>query len=42
MDLYRNFSFRNSKKSYHGIPVIAANMDTVGTFEMVEAISTVR
>ena len=42
MDLYRDFSFRNSKKSYRGIPVIAANMDTVGTFEMVEAISAVR
>ena len=26
--------FKNSKKTYKGIPVIAANMDTVGTFEM--------
>lgn len=26
--------FRNSKGTYSGIPIIAANMDTVGTFEM--------
>ncbi|KAH9515641.1 GMP reductase 2 [Bulinus truncatus] len=34
VDLTRSFVFRNSKKTYSGIPVIAANMDTVGTFEM--------
>ncbi|KAI8759430.1 GMP reductase 2 [Biomphalaria glabrata] len=34
VDLTRSFIFRNSKKTYTGIPVIAANMDTVGTFEM--------
>ncbi|XP_028649559.1 GMP reductase 2 [Erpetoichthys calabaricus] len=34
VDLMRTFIFRNSKQSYTGIPVIAANMDTVGTFEM--------
>lgn len=26
--------FRNSKKTYVGVPVVASNMDTVGTFEM--------
>ena len=33
--------FKNSKKSYKGIPVIAANMDTVGTFEMAVALAKV-
>lgn len=30
----REFTFRNSKQKWSGVPVIAANMDTVGTFEM--------
>lgn len=34
VNLTRSFEFRNSKQTYSGIPVIAANMDTVGTFEM--------
>lgn len=34
VDISRNFVFRHSKKSFHGIPVIAANMDATGTFEM--------
>ncbi|XP_060111366.1 GMP reductase 2 [Heteronotia binoei] len=34
VDLLRSFVFRNSKQTYTGIPIIAANMDTVGTFEM--------
>ncbi|KAG9327873.1 hypothetical protein JZ751_008940 [Albula glossodonta] len=38
VDLMRSFSFRNSKGSYRGIPIIAANMDTVGTFEMAQAL----
>lgn len=38
VDLKRQFLFRNSKKSYNGIPVIASNMDTVGTFEMAQAL----
>lgn len=38
VDLTRSFSFRNSKQNYTGIPVIAANMDTVGTFEMARAL----
>ncbi|CAF1051284.1 unnamed protein product [Rotaria sordida] len=32
--LTRQFIFRNSKKTYEGIPIVASNMDTVGTFEM--------
>ena len=39
VSLDRTFTFRNSKKKWSGIPIIAANMDTVGTFEMAEALS---
>ena len=33
VSLKREFSFMHSKTSWQGIPIIAANMDTVGTFE---------
>ena len=36
VDLNRNYTFRNSNKPYSGIPVMAANMDGVGTFAMAE------
>lgn len=39
VSLERTFRFRNSKKSWTGVPVIAANMDTVGTFEMAVALA---
>ncbi|XP_042184204.1 GMP reductase 2 [Oncorhynchus tshawytscha] len=39
VDLMRSYTFRNSKGSYRGIPIVAANMDTVGTFEMALALS---
>ncbi|KAG8509372.1 GMP reductase 2 [Galemys pyrenaicus] len=39
VELKRSFSFRNSKQMYTGIPIIAANMDTVGTFEMAKVLS---
>lgn len=39
VSLDRNFIFRNSQKKWSGVPIIAANMDTVGTFEMAEALS---
>ncbi len=39
VSLERTFKFRNSKKSWTGVPVIAANMDTVGTFEMAAALA---
>ena len=39
VSLERTFTFRNSKKKWSGVPIIAANMDTVGTFEMAEALS---
>ena len=34
----REFKFHNSKQVHHGIPIIASNMDTVGTFEMAKAL----
>ena len=34
VDISREFTFLNSHKKYHGIPIIAANMDTTGTIEM--------
>jgi GMP reductase len=36
--LKRQFTFRNGRK-WTGIPIIAANMDSVGTFEMSRALS---
>uniref|UniRef100_A0A669EHT9 GMP reductase n=1 Tax=Oreochromis niloticus TaxID=8128 RepID=A0A669EHT9_ORENI len=39
VDLQRTFTFRNSKQTYIGIPIIAANMDTTGTFEMAQVLS---
>ncbi|CAH0385791.1 unnamed protein product [Bemisia tabaci] len=38
VDLYRDINFRNSKRKYRGVPLIAANMDTVGTFDMAKAL----
>lgn len=37
--LERNFTFLHSKRSWNGVPVIAANMDTVGTFELAEVLA---
>ena len=41
VDLRRSFTFRNSGHTYNGIPVMAANMDTVGTFEMAKSLGRV-
>lgn len=37
----RTFAFRNSKQTYTGIPIIVANMDSVGTFEMAQVMTKV-
>jgi GMP reductase len=34
VDLHRTYKFKHSKKEYRGIPIMASNMDGVGTFEM--------
>lgn len=39
VNLEREFVFLNSGKKWKGVPIIAANMDTVGTFEMAKALS---
>jgi GMP reductase len=36
VDLMRDFVFRNSKQTWFGTPIIAANMDSIGTFEVYE------
>jgi GMP reductase len=38
VDIRRQFTFRHSQKEYHGIPIIAANMDTTGTIDMALAL----
>ena len=37
--LERNFTFLHSEIVWEGIPIMAANMDTVGTFKMAEELS---
>jgi GMP reductase len=37
VSLPRDFTFKNSGAAWKGVPMFAANMDTVGTFEMAEA-----
>ncbi|ANZ22432.1 guanosine monophosphate reductase [Buchnera aphidicola (Diuraphis noxia)] len=39
VDLIRTFSFKYSPLTWSGIPLIAANMDTIGTFQMAQALS---
>jgi GMP reductase len=34
VDLHREFKFKHSKKTWKGVPIIAANMDGVGTVSM--------
>lgn len=38
VDLEREFKFKYSKTIWKGIPIIAANMDTTGTFEVYETL----
>ena len=44
VELVRDFQFRNARldndeSHYHGVPIMASNMDGVGTFEMADALS---
>jgi GMP reductase len=39
VNLAREFHFRYSPKIWHGVPIIAANMDHTGTFAMAAALS---
>lgn len=38
VDITREFEFRHTRSAYRGIPIVAANMDTIGTFEMARAL----
>ena len=39
VSLLRDFKFKYSPFTWHGVPIIAANMDTVGTIEMAKVLS---
>ena len=39
VNLERNFTFLHSKREWTGVPIIAANMDTVGTFELAKVLA---
>lgn len=39
VSLLRTYRFKNSGYSYTGVPIMAANMDTVGSFEMAAALA---
>ena len=40
VDLNREYIFKHSKKTYNGLPIVASNMDTVGTFEMAKVLAS--
>ncbi len=40
VELEREYTFKHSGWKWSGVPVIAANMDTVGTFRMAEALAS--
>lgn len=42
VSLVRKFKFMHGGNDWEGIPVMAANMDTVGTFEMAKALSSLQ
>lgn len=37
VDITREYEFKWSGRKYHGVPIIAANMDGVGTFDMAKS-----
>lgn len=39
VNLHRRMTFLHSQRVHEGVPVIASNMDTVGTFEMAKALA---
>ena len=39
VEMKRTYTFYHSKKQWTGVPIMAANMDTVGTFEMHKALN---
>jgi len=39
VSLTKTYVFRNCKKTWTGVPIMAANMDTTGTFTVAEALA---
>mmetsp|Transcript_67586 Transcript_67586/g.187335 ORF Transcript_67586/g.187335 Transcript_67586/m.187335 type:complete len:369 (-) Transcript_67586:70-1176(-) len=39
VSLDRTFTFPNSKQTWTGVPIVAANMDTIGTFKVAEVLA---
>lgn len=39
VELERDFTFKHSGQRWSGVPIIAANMDSVGTFQMAKVLS---
>jgi len=39
VSIERTFTFPSSKQTWTGVPIIAANMDTIGTFEVAEVLA---
>ena len=39
VDIEREFSFKWASETWKGVPLIAANMDTTGTFEVYQVLS---
>ena len=42
VDLERKYRFKHSEQTWSGIPIMASNMDGVGTFEMAQALGSWR
>jgi len=40
VDVSREFHFLHAQVDYHGVPIVASNMDTTGTIEMARALDT--
>jgi len=40
VDLNRNYVFKHSQQTFSGVPIMASNMDGVGTFEMANALQS--
>ena len=39
VDLHRTYKFKHSERQWYGVPIVASNMDGVGTFAMAEALA---
>lgn len=42
VSLERNYVFKHSQSQWHGVPIMAANMDSIGTFQMAHVLSEFR